>query len=247
MLDNRLVIPSYKPATFDKGWIFLFIDETGDPGHPSQRDASRYYQLNITVSHRNSLKYINKHLAAFRYFKDSGKELKRHTRDAKVLGEVYRDVSAKDGVLFFSFILNKEDYIGPYLHKIGKETHKYNPKKFRNFVIRRSFEYVFEELVSVDTEKHDIEVVFDRYLESEEDEKNLKDYLRGNYRLPHFEKIVQVDSEYSEAVQISDYMGRYVKEYCFDGKNVTTPIFDFIRIFKMENPDHITEKRPDTR
>ncbi len=143
--------------------------------------------------------------------------------------------------------MNKKDYTGPYLHKLGKNVHQYDPKKFRNFVIRKSLEYLFEEFVSVDTKKHDIEIVFDRYLESEEDEKNLKDYLRGNYRLPHFEKIVQVDSEYSEPIQVSDYIGRYVKEYCFDGKDVSVPIFDFIRIFKMENPDYIKEKRPDTR
>lgn len=234
-------------VTFDEGWVFLFLDETGDPGHPSQRDSSRYYQLNVTVAHRESLKHLHKHLAAFRYFKESGKELKKHTRDARVLGEVYRDVSSKDGVMFLSFILNKEEYTGPYLRKFGREIYQYNSNKFRNFVIRMSLEYIFGRLIQVDTEKHHIEIVFDRYLQAEADEENLKQYLRGNYNLPHFENIVQVDSEYSEAVQVSDYIGRYVKEYCFDGnEEMTVPIFDFIRIFQLENPDRIIEKRPAT-
>lgn len=232
---------------FDDGWVFVFADETGDPGHPSQRDSSRYYQLNLTIAHRDSLKHLYKHLAAFRYFKESGKELKKHTRDAQVLGEVYRDVAAKNGVIFLSFILSKEEYTGPYLRKFGKEIYQYNPNKFRNFVIRMSLEYVFREIVSIDTEKNHIEIVFDRYLQAEDDEDNLKQYLRGNYHLPHFEKITQVDSEYSEAVQVSDYIGRYVKEYCFDGnEEMTLPIFDFIRIFQLENPDRIIEKRPAT-
>jgi hypothetical protein len=232
---------------FDDGWIFVFVDETGDPGHPSDTSASRYYQLNIAVTHRDSLKHLHKHLAAFRYFKESGKELKKHTRDSKILGQVFQDLAIKNNISFYSFILNKESYTGPYLKKLGKEEYQYNSKKFRNFIIRMSLEHVFRELVTVDGERNNIELVFDRYLESDDDETNLKQYLRGNYNLPHFERIVQVDSEYSDAVQVSDYIGRYVKEFCFDGQdNMVTPVFDFIRIFVLEDPDRITEKRPDT-
>jgi hypothetical protein len=153
----------------------------------------------------------------------------------------------KENVLFLSFILEKSKYTGPYLKKIGKKVFNYNPKMFRNFVIRRSFEYTFNNLIKIDSEKNNLEVVFDRYLESEEDENNLKKYLRGNYKLPKFEKIVQVDSEYSESVQVSDFIGRFIKEYCFDGNgNMTVDVFDFIKIFILENPDTICEKRPDT-
>ena len=105
-------------------------------------------------------------------------------------------------MLFVSFILEKAKYTGPYLKKIGKSDFAYDPNKFRNFVVRRSFEYVFSKLVTIDPEMNNLEIVFDRYLESEKDEENLKQYLRNNYRLPAFEKIVQVDSEYSEAVQV---------------------------------------------
>ena len=232
---------------FSKGRIFLFMDETGDPGHPSETSSSRYYQLNIMIIHRESLASMHKHIAAFRYFKDSGKELKKHTRDAKILAGVFEDLVRKNNVLFVSFILEKEKYIGPYLKKIGKSAFAYDPNKFRNFVVKRSLEYIFAKLIKVDDENNNIELVFDRYLESETDEENLKKYLRGNYKLPAFENIVQVDSEYSEAVQVSDFIGRFVKEYCFDGnEDMTTDVFDFIRIFILENPDTINEKRPDT-
>lgn len=232
---------------FNKGRIFLFVDETGDPGHPDQRDASRYYQLNFMVIHRDSLRHLNKHFAAFRYFRDSGKELKKHTRESNMLAGIFKDVAAKDGVLFLSFILNKEKYVGPYMANIAKSNFPYNPKLFRNFVVRKSLEYIFSKIVEINSEGNNIEIVFDRYLESEPDEENLKQYLRGNYKLPPFEKIVQVDSEYSEAVQASDMIGRFVKEHCFDdNENMTVDVFDFIRIFILENPDSIKEKRPDT-
>lgn len=243
--ENNLTETTRK--TFSKGRIFLFVDETGDPGHPDQTSSSRYYQLNIAIIHRESLSQLNKHFSAFRYFKDTGKELKRYTKDSKILAGVFSDLVHKHNALFISFILEKAKYTGPYLKKINKNAFAYDPNKFRNFVVRRSFEHIFSKLVSVDPENNNLEIVFDRYLESETDEESLKKYLRGNYKLPAFEKIVQVDSEYSEAVQVSDFIGRFVKEHCFDGnENMTVDVFDFIRIFILENPDTISEKRPDT-
>ena len=244
---NKNNLTEQLPRTFPKGRVFLFVDETGDPGHPDSTSSSRYYQLNIAIIHRESLSHLHKHLSAFRYFKDSGKELKKHTRDAKLLAGIFDDLVKKNNILFVSFILEKEKYTGPYLKKINKTAFAYDPNKFRNFVVRRSFEYIFSKLVEIDPEMNNVEVVFDRYLESEADEESLKKYLRGNYNLPAFEKIVQVDSEYSEAVQVSDFIGRFVKEHCFDvNENMTVDVFDFIRIFILENPDTISEKRPDT-
>lgn len=246
-LNENNLIEKNERISFPDGRVFVFVDETGDPGHPSESSSSKYYQLNITLVHRDSIPKLNKHLSAFRYFKNTGKELKKHTRDAKILAGVFSDLYYKESVLFLSFILEKSRYTGPYLQKIDKKDFDYNPKKFRNFVIRRSFEYVFNNLAKIDPEKNNLEIVFDRYLESEEDEDNLKQYLRGNYKLPKFEKIVQVDSEYSDPVQVSDFIGRFIKEYCFDGnENMTVDVFDFIKIFILENPDTICEKRPDT-
>ncbi len=245
--NEKNLVEQMVKKSFGKGRVFLFIDETGDPGHPESTSSSRYYQLNITITHRDSLASLHKHLAAFRYFKDSGKELKRHTRDTKLLAGIFTDLHKKSDVVFLSFILDKEKYTGPYLNKIGKTAFTYDSNKFRNFVVRRSFEYIFENLIEIDKEANNVEVVFDRYLESEKDEESLKAYLRGNYRLPALEKIVQVDSEYSEAVQVSDFIGRFVKEHCFDNnENMTVDVFDFIKIYILENPDLICEKRPDT-
>lgn len=231
---------------FQSGRVFLFIDETGDPGHPADTSSSDYYQLNLVICGRGALKDLHKHIASFRYFNDSGKELKKHTRDAKTFAGILKNLSSKKDILFVSYILEKKKYTGPYLVKIKKSAGEFNPAKFKNFIIRMSLEHLFKKVISVNSERNNIEVVFDRYLESSSDEQNLKDYLLGNYRLPHFEHIVQVDSEYSEAIQISDYIGHFVKSHCFDGKPDNNDIFDFIKIFVLENPDSVCEKRPDT-
>ena len=47
--NNLTERPTQK--TFGKGRVFLFVDETGDPGHPSETSSSRYYQLNIMIIH----------------------------------------------------------------------------------------------------------------------------------------------------------------------------------------------------
>lgn len=58
-----------KIDTENLGRIFLFIDETGDPGRPDQRDASRFYQLNIVATDRRGIRDIVKHFSRFRYWR----------------------------------------------------------------------------------------------------------------------------------------------------------------------------------
>ena len=231
--------------TFNKGRIFMFIDETGDPGHYFNPSSSKHFQLNITIVHRESPHRLNKHLASFGYFKDSGKELKRYIRDEKVLAGLCNDLAHKDNVMFLSFILSKEYYIDSYLKYFKKLKEDFNSSKFRNFVLRQSLEYVFNMLLKIETEIHNIEVVFDRYLESEADEDNLKKYLRGNNRLPRLDKIVQIDSEYSDTLQISDFVGKLVKEYCIDMDPVLeVNIFEFINVYVLTDLHTIIKKCP---
>lgn len=223
---------------------FVFIDETGDPGHPDQRDASRYYQLNLLAVNRPLLGKISSEFSRFRYFAGAGRELERYVGKYR---RVFTDliyVLANSGAFFYSFCLNKERYVGPYLKNIGREKYDYSPRLFSNFIIRKSLETFFQEHPA--QEGQEIELVFDRFLAKEDDEKNLKEYLRGNYKLPRFLHIVQVDSMYSDAVQIVDIFGSLVKHYVFD-EQLSFDHLRFCYIFHLENPDNIQRKNPDTQ
>lgn len=222
---------------------FIFIDETGDPGHPDRRDASRYYQLNLLAVNRPLLGKIASEFSRFRYFAGAGRELERYVgKYRRVFTDLIR-VLADGGALFYSFCLNKERYVGPYLKNIGRERYDYNPRLFSNFIIRKSLEKFFQEYPA--PEGQEIELVFDRFLANEDDEKNLKEYLRGNYNLPRFLHIVQVDSMYSDAVQVVDIFGSLVKHCVFD-EQLSFEHLRFCRIFHLENPDNIQRKNPDT-
>ena len=120
----------------------------------------------------------------------------------------------------------------------------YDAKKFRNYVVRMSLECLFTHHSSLKT-FGEIEIIFDRYLENEDEQSNLTEYLRGNHRLPNFFHILQVDSEYCDPVQAADYLGRIVKEYHIDEKH-RGELIPFVKIYELNNPDMVKEKRPDT-
>ncbi len=241
-LNDQTNPPNFAPVKAER--TFLFIDETGDPGHPSHRDASRFYQLNIVVTSRSGIQEITKHFSRFRYFRDSGKELERYMqKDMEKLRELFDITAHHSSVLYYSFYLDKSAYIGPYLQRIGVGKHDYNPFKFRNFIVRKALEKVCRDITPALlalTQEPEIELVFDRYLASESDEQNLKEYLRGNYKLPNFLHIVQVDSEYSDLAQVSDLLGKFVKKTVFDEKHGSV---EFAHVYCLENPDLLRKRK----
>jgi len=240
--NEQVGLPDFAPREAER--TFLFIDETGDPGHPSHRDASRFFQLNIVVASRSGVQEVVKHFSRFRYFRDAGKELERYVqRDIEKIRELFEITAAHSAVRYYSFYLDKSAYIGPYLKQIGVSKHDYNPYKFRNFIVRMALEKVFRDIMFALlklTPEPEIELVFDRYLTSETDEQNLRQYLRGNYKLPNFLHIVQVDSEYSDLVQVSDLLGKLTKKTVFDGSDGS---LEFAHIYCLENPDSLRKRK----
>ena len=228
------------------GRVFLFIDETGDPGYPDHHASSDYYLLNIAVADRAGVRDIGKHFSRFRYFQDAGKELKRYDRSQNILCDLFKVCDQKEYISFYSFYIEKDSYIGPYLKFGDSKKYDYDPNKFRNFVIRKSLETLFGEILPMNYHRLfqsglEFEIVLDRFLIDEKDEQHLKKYLRGNYNLPHLLHIVQVDSEYSDLVQTADFLGRLVKKSVFDGKEGHE--LDFVNLFCLENPNKIDKRK----
>lgn len=225
--------------------LYVFIDETGDTGLPSQLSASEYFMINILVSDTSGLNRIEKHFSRYRYFRNADKELKRYRSgidSQNLLNELFLHVSNTKGVMSFSFCLDKKSYIGPYLNSISKSEEDYNATRFRNFILRIALEKIFEfvPVIKIEDGKfRSIEIVLDRYLENHEDDNNLKKYLNENYKLPIIQFINQVDSLYCTPLQVVDVLGYIIKSKMRDGLNIKTD--NFIKIFKIDNPDKMIE------
>ena len=128
--------------------------------------------------------------------------------------------------------LIKANYTGPYLR--SSSTSEQNPIKFRNFVHRKLLEYHFKCFPPYDSE---IELVFDRYRMSTEEENNLKEYLINNWNLPNFEYICHVNSIYSEVMQVTSQLVNAIKDVILGTADVNRKaLLNFISLKDITNP-----------
>jgi len=178
---------------------FIFIDESGDPGFSSP-DSSEYFQINVALIDDISLPALEREFTLYKYFMDHYKELKTriNIKNHKIRNLLTK-ISEIEGVSFYTHKVNKSEYDGP---------NKSDSTKFRNFILKR----VLQNIDEISKEKDlFIEIVIDKYLNSETEENNLKKYLNDKYKnlLPRFISINQVDSRYCHPIQILDALGTF--------------------------------------
>ena len=208
---------------------FIFIDEAGDPG-----EETPYFIQGLLHITDESLKKINVHLGAFRYFGNVDKELKstklNGLQKQKLLAVLKCAVVESGFVAATSVFVSKENYVGRYI----KEAPGLPPKdatRFRHFMIRRLLEFHFKnKKVQSDT----VEIIFDRIHPGEEKERYLKNYLRklgALSLLPNFLHIIQVDSRYVELLQLTDWIAGAVKEkYFTHPERDFNDFFDYVKV-----------------
>jgi len=191
--------------------IYIFIDESGDPGYVLKEGASSVYYAELAlqineegwayfIEHVISWKYV---LGKFQEFKSLPARVDQLRRYINPLTELYNRKC-----LFCSCVyLIKANYIGPYLQP--SSTSEQSPIKFRNFVHRKLLEHHFKLFPAYDSE---IELVFDRYRMSSKEANNLEEYLINNWNLPNFEYICHVNSIYSEVMQVTSQLVNAMKD-----------------------------------
>jgi hypothetical protein len=193
---------------------FLFIDESGDPG-----SFSPYYILGLLHVTDISLKELNIHLGALRYFGSVKRELKssRVTKDQREqLLRIIGHCNQSTFVRASSIYVPKNEYQGVYL--TDKPDQGADANRFQNFMMRRLLEHHFS--ISK-PQSNEVEIIVDRFFTSEEGENRMRHYLRDNKRglLPAFLHITQADSRYVELLQLADWIAGIVKERFFTHKD----------------------------
>jgi len=206
---------------------FIFIDEAGEPGQETD-----YYVLGLLHLADETLKEINIHLGAFKYFGCIRKEListRLNSLQKEQLLNILRISMKNTSFLKASAIyVDKKDYGGPYLKK------DFNPNYFRNLMIRKLLEFHFSENKP---QSREVELIIDRFYSSEEQEQTMRNYLRiDKYNLlPKFLHIIQADSRYVELLQIVDWISGSVKEKFFTHpERDYGDLFEYIKVKKIQ-------------
>ena len=206
----------------------IFIDENGDTGmHP---DSSKHFMIGALVVNHKGIEIVRKVFSDFRYWKPFVAEFKKVIYVDEINKTLNNVVLPSEHIQFYYTMINKKEYVGPYLREIKKtelDTHK-----FHNFVMRNLLEGIEE----IKDETIEYEVVIDRYTSGQIFEKGLVEYLQDNHNLPKFESIVQVNSIYCEPIQIVDLIFRGIKN------NVLKQ--ELLREVRMGS-SHKKEKGPD--
>lgn len=212
---------------------FIFIDESGEPGKETP-----YYIEGLLHVTDETLKKINIHLGAFRYFGDIRKELKstklNQSQREKLSNILEHSMRNNIFVAATAVFVNKKRYTGNYLEdKAGLPK---NAAKFRHFIMRRLLEFHFE---NYHPQSNEIEIIVDRFHSDELREQQMRNYLRKLSSLkilPRFLHIIQADSRYIELLQITDWIAGSVKEKFFiHPEREYNNLFKYIKVREIVN------------
>lgn len=211
---------------------FLFVDESGDPGlGPGSSSGIVVGCFHLTDI---GLEQFHRHFSAMTYFRTKLRELKssRLSRLQKdQVADILKWLRDNDHASFSAAFVNKRYYTGPYLKPNTNQPPQ--PTYFRNFLNRQLLERHFQDHQPVSQK---IEIVFDRVV-AEPDERNFKQYLRGNLRLPRLDAITQCDSRTVPALQFVDTMVHIVKETLFGkSESVDGRLLDCMTLLDLTNP-----------
>jgi len=206
---------------------FVFIDESGDPG-----SGTSYYIVGLIHLDDATLRRLNIHLGAFRYFGSVKKELKS-TRLNKVqkdlLGSIFELFSESGYPIKASAVyVDKARYRGVYLKE--KLSFPKSPTRFKHLILRKLLEFHFQKNKP---QSNEIEIVVDRFHSNEAKEQQMRNYLRKgvNFKTPPFLHIIQADSRYVELLQMTDWIiGKVKEKYFTKSKKISNKTLSYISI-----------------
>lgn len=207
--------------------LFLFIDESGDPGYGSL-DSSKYYaELALSIVD-DYFPDFNRPILNWRYCRNLLKEMKRPPKkggDTELFLQPFSELHRMGIIKCACVYLIKERYSGPYLKTTSYGGQR--PKWFRNYIHRQLLEYYFSLYPVI---AGSVEIIFDRFEVSDEDMKELEKYLVENWNLPNFKHFTHADSVYVEALQIVSQLVNLVQEIVSKKVTFERSLIDFVSI-----------------
>lgn len=199
---------------------YIFVDESGDPGYKldpvsGELLSTSYYIAAALHLTDDAFRYLNQHMAAFRYYSRLSRELKIPSRKVELsrLLEPIGTLSEGEANIWASAVLvDKLRYSGDYLKPGGRRPA--NPVLFRNYILRRLLEHHFQ---TYPLQSNQYDLVLDRVNQTKGEVENLWDYISGNFTIPNPEYITHASSIYVEGLQVVHHIANGFKHFTSDG------------------------------
>ena len=193
---------------------YIFVDESGDAGFKLDPVSGKLLSSNYYIAAAlhlcdDAFRYLNQHVAAFRYYTGFIKELKippRNFQFTKLL-EPIRALAQEGASIWASVVyVDKHRYTGPHLNPAGRPA---SPLRFRNFILRLLLEHHFQNY-PIQSRYYDL--VLDRVDLTRKQADNLWHYLYGNLAIPNPSHITHASSIYVEGLQVVHHIAEGFKE-----------------------------------
>jgi hypothetical protein len=201
---------------------FIFIDESGDPGKPFIKvntgervptGASLFYILSAVCVDSQKLFQLETRMMEIKNRYKYRSELKSTNIPLTLYGDLLELVNELEIPVFYR-VVDKEKYKGKFAVDGDKKLHnvfdEYNLTKLSDFAVRKCG-YDKSEIIIDRAERRLLDSKFD----------NFNDYLKSKVNTKTIERVryvTHVDSEYVNAMQLSDLISGALKDY-FTGKN----------------------------
>lgn len=201
---------------------YIFIDESGDPGKPFVRNeagekvptgASLFYILSAVCVDSQKLFALETRLMEIKNKYGYRSELKSANIPLTLYKELLELINELEIPVYYR-IIDKEKYRGQFAIAGDKKLHnifdEYNLAKLTDFAVKKCG-CDLSEIVIDRAERRLLDGKFD----------NFNDYLKSKVNTKTIERvkyITHVDSEYVNAMQLSDLISGALKDH-FTGKN----------------------------
>ncbi len=211
---------------------YIFIDESGDPGHilTSGASSKHYAELALELDGDNSLSSLVAHITAWNYVTGRPREIKQlpkgnqGIRYLSPILELYRQGSLKCSCVY----LLKTHYKGKYLKPDSPSG--CNPLYFRNSIHMKLLRHHFN--IFPITTNAIANLIFDDYPMKYTSIQNAENYLQRKETIPVFRRILHANSKSTIPLQIaSQLVTAIVKEVISGTADASRrQLLDFIEI-----------------
>jgi len=197
--------------------IFVFVDETGDPG--SEEGTSDFFGYAMLQVSSDDYHILHLLISQVCWLCGNAKPMRFTEKPYRILNLLrgLKELANSDIISASALYIRKAEYCGRYLHWADYDIPPTQWSHYlRNYILRHALEFHF---LTCDNLSAPIEIVVDRFLITEEQKRESQRYfnsqtptpLRENFRIPPVLHLTLTDSHYVHGIQVAHILTDMLK------------------------------------